>query len=194
MSRRRARRTFKRRATAAGAGLGLFAWAWQTHPLALALTLTAATVAAAVGLYNRRARQRERLTAPDKPTVVYQHRFRRDLIQPYLDRGYDPDWFGYTGITNDYEARCGQHEKASWWWILIDPALSTFESNRDTGGVTWPNAYAAGLVETALIQQRCGLGNTRDNPAWRRQTPVRESLQAYAHQLHAQTLAYGRTG
>lgn len=183
---RRTRRRFGRRATAAGAGIGVFAWAWQAHPLGLALTLTAATAAVALTFYGHRARREQRLNADGQATVVYQHWFRQDLIQPFLDAGYPRAWFGYTGISNSYTDRCGQHAETSWWWILIDPNLSAV--------TTYPNRYAALQAETALIRERCGLGNTRDNPAYRRQAAVRASLQAYAHQLHAQTLAYGRTG
>lgn len=183
---RRTRRRFGRRATAAGAGIGVFAWAWQAHPLALALTLTAATAAVALTFYGHRARREQRLNADGQSTVVYQHWFRQDLIQPFLDAGYPRSWFGYTGISNSYTDRCGQHAEGSWWWILIDPNLSAV--------TTYPNRYAALQAETALIRERCGLGNTRDNPAYRRQTQVRTSLQAYAHQLHQQVLTYGRTG
>jgi hypothetical protein len=183
---RRTRRRLKHRSLAILTVVGVFAWAWQTHPLGLALTLTAATLTAGLALYARRARHARRLDADGQTTVVYQHWFRRDLVQPYLDAGYPPSWFGYTGITNSYIDRCGQHAEGSWWWILIDPNLSTV--------ATYPNRYAAAQAETALIRERCGVGNTRDNPAFRRQADLRISLQAYALQLHQHTLAYGRTG
>lgn len=183
---RRSRRTFKRRAVAAGIAAGVFAWAWQTHPVALALTLTAAIATVALTLYGRRARHEQKLNADGQPTVVYQHWFRKDLIQPFLDAGYPPAWFGYTGISNSYTDRCEQHSADSWWWILIDPTRSAVTA--------YPNRYAALAAETALIAERCGVGNTQGNPAYRRQTGVRESLQVYAHQLHQQVLTYGRTG
>lgn len=171
--------------------LGLYVKAWQVYPVPTSLgTAAVLTLLAAYAWWRTRRwwlRRQTRLARDTPgylaalPTDGYQHWFREDLIAPYVAAGWPREMFGYTGITvaGRYATRCNEHagtvgDQASWWWPLVDPALSgrTKEPFR--------TRVQAEAWEAAQIRRYCGVGNITHNPRYREQTLVREQLRQLA--------------
>lgn len=172
----------------AGAGTAVVAvtfgvrWAWLNHPVwtvLAALTLTAAVV---VPVWRRRLNPPVEHVPRQGPTVLYQHWFAHQHVAAFIAAGYEPSWFGYSGISNSYPLRCAQHAESSWWWVLIDPALSR--------GSEFTTREAALAAEAQAIAAYCGIGNEQGNPLFAEQADVRAWLQAYAAHLRAANLAW----
>lgn len=132
--------------------------------------IAAALVAAAVGALAWRVRSRRAVRAGVvdlRPTVLYRH---------YMADGTPL----YYGISNHYEARCGQHAESSWWWPLVDPTRSSVQE--------WPDRRSAELAEAAAIRSHCPIGNTEYNHRFGQQEPARRQLKTLALRV-----AYERT-
>lgn len=162
MSRRRHPHLKTKAAAALTAAAGLW-WAWQHHPAAL---IVCGTLAAALALAVWRARCAWLMREGQK-TDLYFHYFGTG--EPL-----------YYGITNSYEARCGQHADESWWYLFVDPARSHKQ--------TWPNREAALRAEAAAIRRDTPIGNYQHNWRYLQQHPRRLELQAEAaaHRSYAQ--------
>jgi hypothetical protein len=140
------------------------------HQYGWAPIIAAAVVVSAAGalVWRVRARRVTQGRVVDlRPTVLYRH---------YMADGTPL----YYGISNHYEARCGQHAESSWWWPLVDPARSTTQ--------TWPGRRQAELAEAAAIRAHCPVGNCEYNHQFARQDPARRQLKALALRV-----AYERT-
>jgi hypothetical protein len=159
VTRRRRRRVgWGRRVLAVLAVAGAVNWAWRSHPVALTICLALAALAPVAVWWGRRAWLRRE----GQRTVLYRH---------YMQAGRPI----YYGITSRYDLRCGQHAEGSWWWPLVDPALSTCQE--------FPNRRAAELAEARAIAADCPPGNTQYNRQWKQQLELRLWLMGVAAQM-----------